>query len=63
MDTSFQFKCCGANGPTDYSGSKWEQSAMASHTGRVPQSCCIEGSSLCTQKFILISSTDVYQEV
>ena len=63
MDASFQFKCCGANGPTDYSGSKWELSGSGSHAGRVPQSCCTEGSSLCTQKAILNTPAHVYQQV
>ena len=64
VDTLFQFKCCGALGPTDYSGSKWETNAGGAHTGRVPQSCCkVDSSNRCTQPTIVNIPDDVYQKV
>jgi len=58
--TQRKFKCCGANGETDYSGSMWESSGSGSHIGRVPQSCCKEGSSFCSQKAILMGIGQTY---
>ena len=59
----FQFKCCGANGPQDYSGSNWETNGGVTHKNQVPKSCCKEGSIICTGPFIIFSSPDVYNKV